>query len=333
MSTQKKVWFHVMFWVFKISVTTYMYKMDEYVEGDLPLFVLQSTIEWLATFIWFYANYLLMVPRLLVKGRYLLYGLAVLLCVYFNFISKAYVWDVFEPANFWWPRSGIRTPILYNTVMYLFASTALGMVGAWLTSERKKHELTKEIKIAELLLLNSQINPHFLFNTLNNVYGLSIADHANTSKAIGQLKTLISSCDSYKDKETINIQEEITYIENLINLNALRSAIQVNFDKQIIDTTWDIPPMLLLPFVENAFKHGTVIQDDRIDIQLTTGETALDFRIVNQKSPAKRKDEIGGIGIDNVKKRLSLYYPTAHQLDIIDTEHTFIVHLIIKRNE
>jgi sensor histidine kinase YesM len=189
----------------------------------------------------------------------------------------------------------------------------------------------------EISFLRAQIQPHFLFNTLNSIYGL-IIQNEEASKVVIQLSNLLrfSLYDSVKDH--ITLKEEIDFLSNYLLLEKMRykeSRVQIDYDfEQIENKEKIIKPLILINFIENAFKHGVnaTIQSAWIKLSMTEKEGILIFRSANNKPvTAKRKTEsTGGLGLKNVRRRLELEYQTRYSLDIKDTDDVYEVALILK---
>jgi len=182
---------------------------------------------------------------------------------------------------------------------------------------------------SELKLLKSQVNPHFLFNTLNNIYSTNLQDHEKANEFILELSDLLRyQLESYKTKFT-PLDREIKSIENYIDLEKIRVLdCKVEVSKQGNFENAEIVPLLLLPFVENAFKYGTGIEPGQIDIDIQlTDKRQFYFAIKNRIVQKKGKVHSGGIGLENVKKRLALMYPEKHKLVIKDDGQHFSVKL------
>ncbi|WP_271784491.1 sensor histidine kinase [Aquimarina algiphila] len=206
-------------------------------------------------------------------------------------------------------------------------------------AQKKEQETIKnknENLQTELKLLKSQINPHFLFNSLNNIYALSVIDSNKTQQSIGYLSDMLRYVLYECERPLVPLKKEVSYIKDYIKLFSLKSskAYAITTDFSVLDgNTW-IAPMLLIPFVENAFKHSNIEKpkDSFIKIQIQSTPNYINFKIENS-IPKKRinKDVIGGIGLENVKKRLAILYPENHQLDIIENNEVFKVKLNIKQ--
>ncbi|MGB8193846.1 MAG: histidine kinase [Chitinophagaceae bacterium] len=197
-------------------------------------------------------------------------------------------------------------------------------------AEKEKQALLVEKQHAELSFLRSQINPHFLFNSLNNIYALVYHKNDQSLTAIQQLSGLLRYI-LYAKEDTVPVQKELEYIQNYIDLELMRHEKKelVHFDAKLSADQPEIVPLLLLPFVENAFKHGDLNQSaEPVSIHCETNQKELLFRVRNVKA-VKQTDAQGGVGLENIKRRLALLYPLKHRLEIEDTPRYFTVNLQI----
>jgi two-component system, LytTR family, sensor kinase len=187
--------------------------------------------------------------------------------------------------------------------------------------------------------LRSQINPHFLFNALNTIYGTAIQEKAErTSEGVEKLGNMMRFMLQENMQEKISLTREIDYLNNYIDLQKLRTdtnpiiRIETAIQEQVIPV--QISPMLLIPFVENAFKHGISLREpSHIKVTLEMREKTLYFDVYNSKHLKQEKDpekDKSGIGLNNVKQRLQLLYPKRHELIIRETAKDFFVHLTIQ---
>ncbi len=199
------------------------------------------------------------------------------------------------------------------------------------TLENKFLQTKLELKEQELKFLKMQIHPHFLFNSLNTIYGFAIAKADEAPEMILKLSNLLDYILYQVDKPKVLLIEEVNHLEDYISLEKMRfhDTLNVNFIKEKLNDSLQIPPMLLIPFVENSFKHGVIIDGIlKVDIQLKVDANYLFFEIENS---SKEKEDInGGIGLENIKKRLEMLYPKKHQLEIIDKKDVFKVSLKIE---
>lgn len=239
------------------------------------------------------------------------------------------------------PRPGLRKPpshflfsLLILSIAYILALT----IEIFNHLKKKEAETikTKNVNLQnELKLLKSQINPHFLFNSLNNIYTLAGMDSNKTQKSIIHLSDMLRYVLYECDQDTVPIKKEVAYIENYLKLFVLKSSkdypISINFN--VSNDSISIAPMLLIPFVENALKHSNIddIENSFINIQINGNEREINFKIENSM-PQKPivKDEVGGIGLENVKKRLAILYPEKHHLEMSETDTSFKVKLNLK---
>lgn len=232
---------------------------------------------------------------------------------------------------------------LLNFPIQLFLTAPL----AWLTYKRytrgreEVQNLQKELghSTAKFDFLRSQINPHFLFNALNTLYGTAIQENAErTGEGIQQLGDMMRFMLHENMQEKISLAREIEYLENYINLQRLRTDpspnVKIFAEIQEQHGYSQISPMLLIPFVENAFKHGISLREpSHIKIALEKRQETLFFDVYNSRHQKPENDpekDKSGIGLTNVKQRLELLYPAKHELSIRETSKEFFVHLTLE---
>jgi hypothetical protein len=229
----------------------------------------------------------------------------------------------------WWFNS-VRLVTIYG-IYALLIQLAIG----WFDTQKLKTELILEKQSGELALLRSQINPHFLFNTLNNIYSLVYKKSEDAPEAVMKMSSIMRYMlyDATTDK--VLLEKEIEYLKSFIELEKLRirhkDFVELNISGNVEGRT--IAPMLLIPFVENAFKHGTrTVTTPGIRINLSIGEHQIMFDVSNhvRKQGTINKDKIGGIGLTNIRRRLNLLYPGKHQLEISTTDDLYNVHLTLR---
>ncbi len=212
--------------------------------------------------------------------------------------------------------------LLVKSLKYFFENTI---------KQKHLNELNYNL---EAQFLQSQLNPHFLFNSLNNIYGLIMNRKSETEVAIGQLQSLLKQSFSDTTGDKVPLQAEIEYLKNYINLEKIRHDQNVKIDFEIDESSLKnqlIAPRVLLPFVENAFKHGLHNNLDYATIQLslTVKDSQLAFSVMNTKPKMQsKKSPVGGIGLVNIKRRLSLLYP-AHSLQIQDYTDSYEINLTL----
>ncbi|OQP56342.1 sensor histidine kinase [Niastella populi] len=278
-------------------------------------------------------NYLL-IPRLLYKKRYVLFALLFAVLVFSFSIGKMYIEAGLMNISFdIWDRFKVR---VYDNVIphFLLVSTgaAMKLLADHARAQRRLGEMAREKAETELNFLKSQINPHFLFNSLNTIYFLIDRQNAEARTTLLQMSDLLRyqlyDCNS----STIEIEKEVLYLRHYIRLQELRKDNQYEVGIEVGEQVkgFRITPLLLIPFVENAFKHISHYSHEKnfIRVQLQRQNGALSFIVENTKDDQQRSTEPrGGIGLANVKRRLELLYPGRHSLQIHNDAHLFKVEL------
>lgn len=200
---------------------------------------------------------------------------------------------------------------------------------------KQASQLRNEKLEAEMKLLKSQINPHFLFNALNNVYSLSYLKPEQTPENLLKLSDMLRYMLYECNVERVVLEKEIAYLQNFINLQLLKDSrgMNVKVDLTVKHPHLPIAPMLLIPFVENAFKHSPIenLEKGWIDIQLSTQPDQITFRVANSiRKKDSPKDSVGGIGLPTTRRLLELNYPNQHELNIEVTPDQYLIQLEIK---
>jgi two-component system LytT family sensor kinase len=233
-----------------------------------------------------------------------------------------------NPDTFWY----VKNIILYAVYSYFIYGFIYFILTEWYGNSRRQKELEKEKIVTELAFLKSQINPHFLFNTLNDIYSLTYHQSPEAPNAVLKLSELLRYMLKESDEKLAQLSKEITYLENVIELQRIgqKGLAHVDFEIEGEIDSQQVAPLILINFVENAFKHG-VFNDPRFPIKIKLNITSeyLFFTVKNRKN-ADIKDYGTGIGLKNVNRRLSLIYPDKHFLKIKDELTDFTIELHIK---
>ncbi len=290
---------------------------------------------------WKYLRYILftMLPvylhfyvmdRYLFKKKYLLYILFLILII---IITGTIDLSIFQDTEK--PRKTLS--VMFSQILIIVVSTAVRMGGIGVMNELKIRDLRTKHVQTELKLLKSQINPHFLFNTLNNLYVMAgKGSDTRTAEGISGLAQMMRYVLYETDTDLISLSKEADQISRFIELQKLRFAddddvtIEYTFDENEVDVS--LPPMLLIPFVENAFKHSVSLQQPTvIEIELSANSDQVAFMVRNTVNRIRQKDEdTVSLGLNNVKRRLELLYPEAHELTIAEDETMFSINLTIQ---
>ena len=331
MSKRTLIAIHVIFWIVNLTITFLLFQV-KFLDPNYPMFFWKyTTITWAITIGLFYIHYLILIPRFVLNKKFIHYAIFLILLMLAGGILLGLNWNHYQWEGFPAPKR-LVSPIFFAVFSHTFAGGALKMLDYFISSERVKRSLLQELRKSELLYLKSQMSPHFLFNTLNNIYSLALNKSSNTSEALRELKLLMSYIQDFKNGEKISIREEIDHLKSFIALNDLRYGCEVVFDYDIKQDR-EIEPLLLLPFIENAYKHGRTDNESKIEITLLCDESIFKFEVDNKLAFDKRKDDVGGIGIKNIKRRLEIIYGDRHQLFSTVSGDNYSVSLTITGNE
>lgn len=226
---------------------------------------------------------------------------------------------------------GRLTPL----VIAFLGSTLAEIIRFANKKEKEAIQSDKEKLETELKFLKSQINPHFLFNALNNIYSLAVVQAPQTPESVMQLSEILRYMVYDSNEQKVALEREINYIKNFVDLKLLKDSrgMDVQLDLDQVTPGLMVAPLLFIPFVENAFKHSRIedLHKGFIRINLKTDRDKITLRVVNSVSASDfTKDKIGGVGLENIQKRLKLLYPDdQHELTITQTDEQFEVVLLI----
>jgi two-component system, LytTR family, sensor kinase len=268
----------------------------------------------------FYGNAYLFIPRLVYKKKYTQYLLALVGALVFMLAWDRYFFRQFMPGL----EHRFLNFFVFNLFPYFFiviSSTALKLIQDRIKeSQRAKERETENLK-TELSFLRSQVSPHFMFNVLNNMVALARKKSDALEPSLIKLSSLLRYMLYETDEAKVLVEKEVEYLRSYIDLQQQRFGRQVKItaDFENIDAGYSIEPMLLIPFVENAFKHGTgLVADAEIIIHLALKKDHLIFSAKNKylDTVNEVKDKTSGIGLNNVKRRLNLLYRNSHSLQI-----------------
>lgn len=317
---------------------------SRYLSENASAFVVQVLL--IASLIYYAA------PQLLLKKKYVQFILFSIFAIgIFSFISSSFPpgSNIPPPRGNMGPpgemRGGLRRigPSKYfiHTLLIIVSYVLATFIETFIFAQKKQEETIQnknEMLQTELKLLKSQINPHFLFNALNNIYALSVIDSNQTQQSISYLSNMLRYVLYECDEKLVPLKKEIAYINDFIKLYSLKSSKPYNIETEynIEDDNLLVAPMLFIPFVENAFKHGHIEKhgDSFISIHINASSKSVQLEIENsQPKDTIHKDVVGGIGLENVKKRLAILYPEKHQLSILDSLETFKINLNLEVSE
>lgn len=226
--------------------------------------------------------------------------------------------------------------LFFNLFFVVFIAIAIKFYKRWNEKDFREQKVQKEKVEAELQVLKTQINPHFLFNTLNSIYVLAMKQSDQTANTVMKLSDILDYILYRINTPEIAISNEINIIKNYIDLEKIRFAnrVDLDFNTDLKSKDIQIPPMLIIPFIENAFKHGVAKSMEKSWINISIKETneGLNIHVANSKPQNKITNKTNGIGLMNVKKRLDLLYQEKYQLDIFEKQMQYLVFLSIPIN-
>lgn len=341
--TKKTVRFlsHLLFWIFILAFFTFIYgiRRDNFVEifkvmlGTLPIDILYT-----------YLLIYILIPMLLLKKRYVWFIITFILSFTFVVILEWTInYFILYPSIYadyykwkdsitYFSGSGLMIYISLGFVILL--ASAIKLSRYWLQSQQDKANLEIQNRKSELALLRSQVNPHFLFNTLNNIDSLIRKDQDKASDTIVKLSEIMRYFIYETDSDKVPLEKEIDYLHSFIELQRIRHKNPgfIRFQVSGSPTGKLIAPMLFIPFVENAFKHGIKgKKTPAITVDLLIQPTMMRFEVINfiDSRSDQVKDAGKGIGLANVKRRLDLIYPQKYSLSIEQTGEQYNVLLEI----
>ncbi|KAA3610057.1 MAG: hypothetical protein D8M58_07535 [Calditrichaeota bacterium] len=330
--------FHILFWIIHFGYRLYL--LGYFYTFDNTEFFAQLILLPIRIFITYFTIYF-------VLRRYLIHKKFIGAIVWFLvslvgilLVRRLIIFEVissFAPhlnhnlLEFW----DLKHIIHYIVYIYPVVAVAviIFIVQEWFKKEKLQLEIQKERLEAELKYLKHQINPHFLFNTINNIYSLVLEKSKKAPDAILKLSDMLNYLLYESNFDKIPLNKEIQNLNDYIELEQFRYAdkLEVVFNYKIKTNENTIPPLILLPFVENAFKHGAgeSLKNSWIHINLKEENHHLTFKVENSidENVSPQNNEQDGIGLNNVKKRLELLFPDKHELKILKSSESFIITL------
>lgn len=283
----------------------------------------------------FYFNYFFLIRRYLLAKKYWLYFFFLLLAIATVLVLSGVIFFLsdFNPETLSKTNPTIEKiipVIIINAISLWLLSIASSIL---LAVYNRLKQTEKEKLSAQIASLKSQINPHFLFNTLNNIYAIAIDTSPKAADMVDKLSEMMRYTMKDTQQDLVFLEDEINYISNFIELQKMRldRSVKLEYYAPEYIPALQIAPMLLIPFVENAFKHGVNSeQKSYIRIETTMNKSEFQLRVINNKVNVQKDiSERSGLGIENTKHRLNLIYPSKHLLVINDTEKEFSVSLHI----
>jgi sensor histidine kinase YesM len=327
--------YHVLFWLALIIV--FLLINDQTLGFFYTLGMEFINVGFYAVIVYFNLYYL--IPKYLKGKTFLFYGVLLLLSSLLITPIKILFFSILFFAEPLIKNSFIQNQqfIFLSTFFFGGSSTVFKIINDWMKHQREKKELQQETLQSELKYLKTQINPHFLFNTLNNLYALTLKKDDRAPEIVMKLSEMMRYMLYDCNERRVMLSKEVHYITNYLELEKLRQGkkCEVNFEVEGEITDQRIAPLMFIPFLENSFKHGlnTLITEGYVHIKLKVKEDHIKLKIENSKAPTlpaqNHNKKSGGIGLKNIKRRLNLMYPSNYYLDIKDNPDHYKVNLSI----
>ena len=337
-SSKYRIWRHIVFWtVFTFLTATIFTSYSQVWSLKRTLFL---GLVWLPVRILYcYPLMYWVIPQYLLKGKYVSFGVIIFFWLItgslLNYSFRAYIFIPLQEALHF--NNIVKDP--WSPGSFLLLTTAAGCTSIivlfkyWFKKQQEWLQAEKEKITAELQLLKAQVHPHFLFNTLNNIYSFSLENSPKTPGLILKLSSLLSYMLYDCKAEEVLLEKETDIMKNYIGLEKERYGNKIEISWDIAGDIKDkyIAPLLMLPFLENAFKHGTSQQLEKpwLSVDMSVKQDVLRCKIANSKNELVTLNK-NGIGIKNVKKRLEFLYPGKHELKMNDEGNFFVVSLLIE---
>ena len=336
----KRIILHFLYWMGVVSLYTFIfgransnyYSAFNHMMATLPVYISAT----------YFTNYYIL-PKFLLKKNYsgaVIPTIYVLLSAAFFYVIITILFSLnAEPVNIDYKLNLDKSYFdvfirLLGIYIVIFSAAAVKLLKVSYEMQNKHRDLTEQKLNAELSLLKAQIHPHFLFNTLNNLYSLSLNKSDKTPDVILKLSDLLDYFLYKSTSDRVAIKKEILMIQNYIELEKLRlqEDFDLTFENKITNQETEIAPLMIIPFIENAFKHCNKNSTDRkfIEINLNLTMNKFNLEVTNSYNPElTNKNLSGGIGLENIKKRLNLIYQNNFSLDIKNDSDTYSVKLEI----
>lgn len=332
------VFLHLSFWCVYLSFNLYQISVFQRDRGgyDWDRMLTSATSQLVFTMLIAYLNYFYTWPRFLKSQnvwRYLLeFSVPFTLLITARVHLQRYLMDGYTHRGEYFYSSFFIVQITAITLFIVLFVGMLRFAVDWFELEARKKEVENEKLTAELNFLKAQINPHFLFNTLNNLYYLAYSKSENTTEVIAKLSLMMRYMIYESNHPKVLLRKEIEYMQSYISLERLRLNDQIPIKFEVTGNTEDIwiSPLIFITFLENAFKHGVSNTNPKawVNICIQVSDKKCVYTVENSKGPEQKdKGEKSGIGLQNVKRRLELSYPGQYELITSETPEKYLVKL------
>lgn len=330
---------HIAFWLFYVVIYYYNYKRNEPALTGLLVTLISLPAHLFFTYMQLY----FLIPRFLLKRKIWLYGLFTLLFLRIAMITQWVAYSfLIEPLRTGAPKehiywgsllqfNGLQVKSVFALLTICGIAVSIKLLKKWYQENERKEQAEKEKNKIELEMLKAQVHPHFLFNTLNNLYSLTLVQSKNAPVVVTHLSDLLRYMLYECNEKEVPLDKEIEVLKKYVELEKLRygNRIDVSFVCDGNTSQLKIAPLMLLPFAENSFKHGVSEELDQcwVNIHFHAEGNNLSFHLSNSYSHNKKTSTTGGLGLSNIKKRLDLLYPGKYELSFSQDNEIYNVKL------
>jgi sensor histidine kinase YesM len=333
---------HLIFWSLSYYILVHVFASSSEIQQADHIY---TAVFLLIIAIGVYINFYLLIPLFLNKGKYLMYGISLVLCIagstYLNQITFEHIIDFFLPGYYFISYFNFIDLLKFFSAFIGITSLIKLSKGYFMLLEARNQlmKMQKEKSEAELNALRVQVNPHFLFNGLNSIYSLALNRPDKAPETILKLSEILRYILYETRKAQVDLKRELDYMQYYIDIQKLRSGSLAKIDVRITGNPDNrkIAPLLFLPLIENSFKHGIKGETGPVFVILewTIGEDHIAFVAENNKRETgdDELDQHMGIGLENLKQRLHMAYPGRHHFEITETANRFRVELQIRTTD
>lgn len=320
-----KVIYHILFWIF-----VFFFSFDLLIYGyDIWMSLVLSFAELILHAFIFYINLYFLIPKILIlKGRklYIFSLFAFHILIFLPYLYSELGYYLIEENEF-----RILFSFTLNFILYILISFLYWYLTQFFQEKQNRLTLQNEKLQAELLFLKSQVSPHFLFNSLNNIYSLSVTKHDNAPIMIEKLSDILRYIIYEGNKKSVLLEREVELINNYIELQLLKklkAEKNISISIKGVNSSQKISPLILINIIENCFKHSDIAYNELafLNVEIQVKNNLLHFKTENS---FKGSNKESGIGLENIQQQLKHYYPEEHQLQISNIHSVFKVELQI----
>lgn len=323
----KTVGLHILFWIIIVLYFAWGFGLNEHPVRSIlnALYFLPGHLVIVYTTLYY------LVPKFLLHRRYWQFFSGFVMLV-----GICALYTAFAQLSLWGNSVGASISVGRNVLPFIHVTAiaaSIRLLKFWYIQKKYTLEAERQRTAAELKLLKAQLHPHFLFNTLNNLYSHTLDFSPKSPEIVLKLAALLRFMIYESNAHRISLSREVNLLQDYISLEKLRYGDRLDLSNNISGDIekYQIAPLLLLPFLENAFKHGTSKQIDQcwISFNLSVENSQMSFKLINSIPPGRIKDKTphGGIGLQNVRKRLEILYAGKYKLDTQKLEEAYVIHL------